>query len=50
MLEVLGNAQRKLDKIGKDIKTLGEIGQKKNQEEWHHGFPNDDNGYLYDVK
>ncbi len=32
---MLSDAKRKLKRIGKDIRTLGEIGQKKNHEEWH---------------
>jgi hypothetical protein len=29
MLRMLSDAKNKLNKIGKDIRTLGEIGQKK---------------------
>jgi hypothetical protein len=50
MLGMLGNAKRKLNRTGKDIRTLGEIGQKKNHEKWHQGFPGDHNGCLDDVK
>jgi len=32
MLGMLINAKRKLNKIEKDIRTLGEIGQKQNHE------------------
>ncbi len=50
MLGMLSNAKRKLNRIGKDIRILGEIKQKKNHEEWHQGFLGDDNGCLNDVK
>jgi hypothetical protein len=46
MLGVLGNAKRKLDRIEKNIRHWVKSGQNKNHEEWHQGFPSDDNGCL----